>query len=210
MKILKRFLLFLTFSILSFIIITRCIAPKYYYDNQYSAYDLKGGKYIEDTSHIYSLPYKKGESYLLVQAYESTIFSHQGEAALDFKMKTGTPIMAARSGKVIQVEDKHNEGGLDDNYLSKGNHVVIEHNDGSYAGYWHFKHKGTAVEVGEQVKVGDLLGYCGNTGYSAFPHLHFWVYDYNGDNGTYQTLPTRFYTKKGVKYLRPGLSYKHN
>jgi murein DD-endopeptidase MepM/ murein hydrolase activator NlpD len=32
------------------------------------------------------------------------------------------------------------------------------------------------VREGDQVKTGDLLGYCGHTGFAAGPHLHFVVY----------------------------------
>jgi len=36
------------------------------------------------------------------------------------------------------------------------------------------------VNVGEQVALGDLLGYSGSTGYVTGPHLHFSVYASDG------------------------------
>ena len=60
---------------------------------------LQRGKIKEDTSYLYSLPYTKGTSHLLIQGYLSS-YSHKNRAALDFKMKQGTPVHAARGGVV--------------------------------------------------------------------------------------------------------------
>lgn len=164
--------------------------------------DLKSGKVKPDNSYIYSLPFAKGSKFLLIQAYNSSM-SHKDEISLDFKMKKGSKVCAARAGIVTAVEEDNDEGGLKDEYLSKGNHIIITHNDGSEAMYWHLQKDGVLVNVGDSVKQGQLIGYSGNTGYTAFPHLHFQVYDQNGKN-----IATRFYTKKGIIYLRPGKWYK--
>src|SRR4051812_2076996 len=58
----------------------------------------------DDNSFVYSLPYEKGKTHMLVQGYMSS-FSHKGEYALDFKMKKGTKICAARSGIVIATRE---------------------------------------------------------------------------------------------------------
>ena len=131
--------------------------------------------------------------------------SHKNEVALDFKMKAGTEITAAREGLVYRIKKDSDVGGLKDEYLDKGNHIVILHSDGSYAGYWHLKLNGVMVNVGDTVKKGQLIGYSGNTGYTAFPHLHFYVYR---DDDVFKTIPTRFFTKTGTRYLRPGEYYK--
>jgi murein DD-endopeptidase MepM/ murein hydrolase activator NlpD len=166
--------------------------------------DLKGGRIRPDTSYVYWLPFEHGKKFLLIQGWESKM-SHKDEVALDFKMKPGTGITAAREGIVYRIKKDSDVGGLKDEYLNKGNHVVIQHNDGSYAGYWHLQLNGVLVNVGDTVKKGQLIGYSGNTGYTAFPHLHFYVYK-NGDDG-FKTIPTRFATKYGISYLRPGESY---
>ncbi len=71
---------------------------------------LQKGKIKGDTSYIYSLPYSRGTSRLLVQGYFSN-FSHKNRVALDFKMKSGTEVYAARSGVVIRLEEQHSKGG---------------------------------------------------------------------------------------------------
>ncbi len=164
--------------------------------------NLKAGRVKSDNSHIYSLPFIKGNRFLLIQAYNSSM-SHNAEISLDFKMKQGSKVCAARGGIVTAIKEDSDEGGLKDEYLSKGNHIIIIHNDGSEAMYWHLQKDGALVNVGDTVLQGQHIGYSGNTGYSAFPHLHFQVYDHNGKN-----IATRFYTKKGVIYLRPGKWYK--
>ena len=165
--------------------------------------DLKGGRVKPDTSYIYWLPYKHGKKYLLIQGWESKM-SHKDEVALDFKMKPGTEITAAREGIVYRIKKDSELGGLKDEYLDKGNHVVILHADGSYAGYWHLRLNGALVNVGDTIRKGQLIGYSGNTGYTAFPHLHFYVY--RNEDG-FKTIPTRFVTKTGTRYLRPGQQY---
>ncbi len=162
--------------------------------------DLKAGRVREDTSFVYSLPWEKGKKHLLVQAYLSS-FSHKGEIALDFKMKKGTKICAARAGVVVALREDSDRGGLKPEYLSDGNYLIIRHADGSHANYWHLQQNGVLVNIGEAVEEGQVIARSGNTGYSAFPHLHFEV---TGGLGVGRgQVPTRFRTRKGDRYLRP-------
>ena len=173
---------------------------------QYSINDLKNGKFKADTSFIYNLPFENKKKVFLIQAYESG-FSHKGERALDFKVKNGTKICAAREGVVSSARADSDKGGLKDENISDGNFVTIKHDDGSVAHYWHLQKDGVLVNIGDTVKAGQPIGLSGNTGYSAFPHLHFEVQGYDA-TGNYKQLATRFYTDKGVIYLRPGKFYK--
>ncbi|HUR65871.1 MAG TPA: M23 family metallopeptidase [Chitinophagaceae bacterium] len=173
---------------------------------QYSTAELKNGKFKDDSSYIYSLPFEHKKKVFLVQGYEG-LFSHKGERALDFKVKMGTKVCAARAGVVTSTREDSDVGGLKPENLSDGNYIFIRHSDGSIANYWHFKKDGVLVNVGDTVVGGQLIGYSGNTGYSAFPHLHFEVQGYDA-SGNYVQLPTRFYTQLGIIYLRPGKIYK--
>ena len=166
--------------------------------------DLKGGRMEHDTSYIYWLPFEHKKSFLLIQGWQSNM-SHKYELSLDFKMKPGTTICAAREGVVTSTREDSERGGMKAEYMSDGNHVVIQHSDGSYAAYWHLQKDGVLVNDGDTVKKGQAIGLSGNTGYSAFPHLHFEVYK---TSMSYSTIPTRFTTKKGIRYLRPGKFYR--
>ncbi len=165
-------------------------------------YDLKSGRILNDNSYVYWLPVENGKKCFLIQAYNSKM-SHKNELSLDFKMKKGTHIFAAREGVVEEIKDDSDEGGLRDEYLSKGNHIIIRHPDGSKAMYWHLQKNGVLVKAGDTVTKGQYIALSGNTGYTAFPHLHFEVIDKNG-----RQIPTRFLTKKGIRYLRPAKWYR--
>jgi murein DD-endopeptidase MepM/ murein hydrolase activator NlpD len=156
----------------------------------------------DDTSYSYWLPYEKGHSYFLVQAANSKM-SHKNELALDFKMKKGSKICAAREGVVIDAHGDSNKGGLKEENLADGNYIIILHNDSSIAKYWHMDKDGVYVTVGEYIKKGQIIGSSGNTGYTAFPHLHFQVNDNSG-----KQIMVRFRSRSGDIYLRPGKWYR--
>ena len=79
------------------------------------------------------------------------------------------PIYASADGVVYSIKDNDKTG------KSWGNYVKIKHDDKTYTLYAHLK-DGIKVKVGDKVKMGDLLGYMGNTGKSNGNHLHFEIY----------------------------------
>jgi len=84
-------------------------------------------------------------------------------AGVDMGARTGTPILAAASGRVAEVA-----------YLSGyGNTVIITHGSGISTLYAHMSRFG--VGKGDQVAKGDTIGFVGSTGRSTGPHLHFEV-----------------------------------
>lgn len=189
------------FILSSLLHVCGCIAQQ-----QYSIRDLKSGKFKEDSSYIYSLPFENNKKVFLIQGYDSKM-SHKGELALDFKVKRETKICAARDGVVVGARGDSDKGGLKPENMSDGNYVSIKHYDGSVAHYWHLLKNGALVNVGDTITKGQLIGLSGSTGYSAFPHLHFEVVGYDG-KGNYKQLATRFSTNKGLVYLRPAHFYR--
>lgn len=166
---------------------------------------LQKGNIKDDTSFVYSLPFESDKSHLIVQGYFG-VFSHKERAALDFKMKRGTHILAARDGVVTRVKEDGSKGGWNKKYRSQGNNIVIQHSDNSRSGYWHLQKDGALVKVGDTVRQGQIIGLSGKTGYAAMPHLHFIVW--KSDSRGWQQVATRFQTSKGIKYLRPWKWYK--
>jgi murein DD-endopeptidase MepM/ murein hydrolase activator NlpD len=167
---------------------------------------LQKGELRDDTSYIYALPYENGRAHRLVQGYFGP-FSHKERAALDFKMKRGTPITAARDGVVVRVKEDGDRGGWNRKYRPYGNSIIIQHNDGSRAGYWHLQHNGALVNVGDSVRKGQVIALSGKTGYAAIPHLHFLVWTYD-NNRQWRQVATRFETSRGTKYLRSWKKYR--
>ena len=168
---------------------------------------LQKGILRDDTSYVYALPYEKGKTFRVIQGYFSR-FTHKERAALDFNMKRGTRITAAREGVVVRVKEDGTKGGLKKKVRSQGNNIVIQHADGSRAGYWHLQHDGALVNVGDTVKKGQLIALSGKTGFALSPHLHFLVWRFGG--GQWQQVPTRFQTSKGIRYLKGWKKYKNS
>lgn len=168
--------------------------------------NLQKGKIKDDTSYVYQLPYENGETHLVVQGYFSK-FSHKNRAAIDFKMKKGTKVAAARAGVVVRIKQDGKKGGWNKKYRPEGNVIVIEHTDGSRAGYWHLHFNSVWVKVGDTVRQGQVIGLSGKTGYTLFPHLHFIVWKFN-EKREWQQVATRFYTSGGIQFLRPMRRYR--
>jgi murein DD-endopeptidase MepM/ murein hydrolase activator NlpD len=135
---------------------------------------LQKGTIKDDTSFIYQLPYETNNSHVLVQGYFSR-GTHKNRAALDFKMKRGTRVCAARSGVVIRVKEDGKKGGGNVKYRPYGNLILIQHNDQTRSGYWHLQYNGALINVGDTVEQGQVIGLSGKTGYTYLPHLHFIV-----------------------------------
>ena len=169
---------------------------------------LQKGIIKDDTSFIYHLPYENNKKHLLAQGYFSK-YSHKNRAALDFKMKRGTTICAAREGVVVRVKEDGNKGGWNKKYRPFGNVIVIQHADGSKAGYWHLQFNGALVNAGDTVMQDQVVGLSGKTGYTLFPHLHFIVWRFSASN-QWQQVATRFQTSKGILYLRPFRKYRNS
>lgn len=168
---------------------------------------LQKGIIKDDSSFVYHLPYEPGETHVLVQGYFSR-YTHKNRAALDFKMKKGTKICAARGGIVIRVKEDGNKGGSNVKYRAYGNSIVIQHDDNTRSGYWHIQYNGALVHVGDTVKQGQVIGLSGKTGYTYFPHLHFIVWK-SDQKGQWVQIGTRFKTNKGIRYLRPLRFYRN-
>lgn len=85
---------------------------------------------------------------------------HKGQ---DIAAPTGTPIKAAKGGRII----KAGGGG------GYGNLTLIDHGGGVVTAYAHQTR--FAAGEGAQVSQGQVIGYVGSTGHSTGPHLHFEV-----------------------------------
>jgi len=62
------------------------------------------------------------------------------------------------------------------------NFITLRHESNGqvyYTKYLHLKQFSSKLKVGQRVNAGDLIGQCGNSGYSTGSHLHFGIYDEN-------------------------------
>jgi hypothetical protein len=86
-----------------------------------------------------------------------------GHIGLDYACRLGDPLVAADNGVVTIA-------GWNGGY---GIMVELNHGNGFVTRYGHFN--SIAVGCGQEVYQGQLLGYCGSTGWSSGAHLHFEV-----------------------------------
>lgn len=123
-------------------------------------------------AYRYPLPWRGGP-FRLTQGPNGR-FSHfgpKGRYAMDIAMPEGTPIIAARAGVVVKIENRQSGRGTQ----PSGNFVRILHNDGTMGVYLHLQRGSVLVREGQQVAYGTPLARSGNTGRSTAPHLHFVV-----------------------------------
>ena len=87
----------------------------------------------------------------------------------------GKAVLAPYEGTVIEVINEIPDNIIGDiNTINNwGNTVVIKHSEYIYSKLSHLKYHSVEVNVGDVVKQGQVLGRCGNTGRSPYPHLHF-------------------------------------
>ena len=124
----------------------------------------------------YSLPIDENSRWELGQEFNGEYSHHdeQNRYAVDFIVPVGTPVLAARSGVVMETIANYDTGGQNAKiYAGRANFIRILHDDGSMALYAHLKESGILVSVGQRVGLGEPIGYSGNTGFSSGPHLHF-------------------------------------
>ncbi len=88
-------------------------------------------------------------------------------AGIDFRGKTGTPVLAGSAGKVKTARRKG----------AYGKTIIIDHGNSYTTLYGHLSKY--AVKEGDWVNLGQTIGYVGRTGRSTGPHLHFEVRCHN-------------------------------
>ncbi len=98
---------------------------------------------------------------------------HHDYPAIDLMVPTGSPVYAVRGGTVARVVDwPYNCWEVGRCEQTCGIGLSINGDDRARYVYCHGSRL-NGVEVGDQVTVGQLLMWSGNTGRSGAPHLHF-------------------------------------
>jgi murein DD-endopeptidase MepM/ murein hydrolase activator NlpD len=80
---------------------------------------------------------------------------------IDISVPEGTPVLAARAGRVL----------YSDRLRGYGNLIIVEHTDGYATVYAH--NRENRVAAGTTVRQGDVIGVVGRSGKTSGPNLHF-------------------------------------
>jgi len=110
--------------------------------------------------------------FMVTQEFGPTIYNtfHTG-LDMAYLVRCGGPIYAAGDGIVIA------DGRPNSKYGDFAIGVMIGHSQRLATLYWHLSRE--IVTVGQEVHVGDVIGYEGSTGFATGCHLHFEV-DFDG------------------------------
>lgn len=92
----------------------------------------------------------------------------QFHGGIDIASSSGTPILAAANGRVVEASYRSGWGRL----------IILEHGYDFITYYAHLR--GFAVAIGDTVSKGEVIGYMGNSGSSTGTHLHYEVH-YRGE-----------------------------
>jgi LysM repeat protein len=135
-------------------------------NNKLNPYGVNG-EYFSDTVQL--ILFNPKDSILWHSPLDQTIITsdfglrraawHYG---IDFRLKVGTPVYSAFDG-VVRVIGYERRGF--------GRYLVVRHANGLESVYAHLSK--TFVNLGDEVKAGDVIGNGGNSGRSTAPHLHF-------------------------------------
>lgn len=107
-------------------------------------------------------PMSVGKSFGVKRVYNGKE-AEQAHMGADYDSPVGSPILAVAAGTVVYANEMFFEG----------NAVFIDHGNGLISMYFHLSD--IKVQVGQEVKRGEILGREGGTGRATGPHLWFGV-----------------------------------
>ena len=109
--------------------------------------------------------------------------TYNGHAGIDIdlpsfrNMDAHTPVLAAASGTVIEVQDNLFDRNMENPATCAWNHVTIRHANGFQSIYGHLRQGSISVQVGQEVASGQIIAEVGSSGCSSTAHLHFETHD---------------------------------
>ena len=129
-----------------------------------------------DNGHLI-VNYVDDQSGATIKDYEGLEWAYNGHNGTDISlyhfrdMDRFVKTIAAASGVVEEIVFNNNDRNIA--CSGNNNYILIRHDDGSYAYYFHVMKKSITVKRGEYVNQGDVIGYVGSAGCSTEAHLHF-------------------------------------
>jgi hypothetical protein len=195
------------------------VFPKPYRQQARLSLPLKGRIWVDDGNDFYSHHRRLLLNHPLLRelgmqtnmqryAWDFMLVDEKGslyypdDSELDHFLVFGAPVYAPAAGVIVAARNelKDNEPWTPgftmeeiacDPTLMMGNYILIDHGSGEFSMLGHCRKGSLLVSVDQQVTVGQMIGQVGNTGWSAYPHLHYQLTD-GPDFLTSEGLPARF------------------
>jgi hypothetical protein len=120
--------------------------------------------------------------------------------AVDFRCPVGTPLLAVADGVVVNTRAGNSLTGIAVSNLFKWNSILLKLDNEAEPLYVEYVHIETsAVEVGQRVCTGEIIGTSGSVGFSPEPHLHFSAF--RSDKHDAATVRVLFKDDRGSSFL---------
>jgi len=134
-----------------------------------------GGDTKELNYHIENAAQKNAFDFVIMDNNGKT-FINDGTVNEDY-YAFGKEIIAPCDGKIVLAVDgiKDNIPGRRNPYFATGNTIIMRTENNEYILFAHLKQNSLMVAEGQDVKRGDIIGLCGNSGNSSEAHLHFHI-----------------------------------
>ena len=131
-------------------------------DGQGSYFDDRG---LSMSGHFLRSPikYARVTSVFSDSRYHPILKRNRPHHGVDYGAKTGTPIRATATGRVIKRA----------HFKGYGKMIVLKHGSRYQTVYSHMSRFANGTNVGHYVDQGQVIGYVGSTGLSTGPHLHY-------------------------------------
>jgi hypothetical protein len=133
-----------------------------------------GGRSVQENYHAEYPDQRFAYDFLIVN--NDTTHAGDGTKNEDYYC-FGKKILAPAGGKVVEARDgvADNTPGIEHMNAEEplGNYIILDHRNGEFSFLAHLQHGTVAVQQGDTVEVGQLLGLCGNSGHSSEAHLHY-------------------------------------
>jgi len=154
------------------------------------------GGITKETSRAWGLPSQR-YSYTFYKKDEAgKTFKGDGKQ-LDDYYAMNQPVLAVADGTVTRmindIRDYPVPGVTDwQSGDSRGGFLMIKHGEKEYSVFAHLVRGSISVKKGDTVRQGQVIGLCGNSGFSTQPHFHLHV-QYNASFFLGVGLPIQFY-----------------